>query len=100
MFSSADKCGKRWKPWKTIPTRARSGRSARAWAGVPGAMVSPATSSAPVLNGCSPFRQRKKVLLPPPLGPTSAIVSPCATCASNTASHQPRAEPLLQRRRL
>src|SRR5207249_2671121 len=60
----------------TAPRRAR--RSARDVRPA-GATATPATVTSPASNVSSPFRQRSSVLLPPPDGPTTAIVSPAVT---------------------
>jgi len=51
----------------------KSSRARSVWATVAGA---PARAIAPSVAGSSPSRARKRVVLPPPLGPSTATVSP------------------------
>src|SRR4028118_1813168 len=75
MPSSPDR-PKRAGSWKTIPTRRRSSRRS-----IP-SVVSPSRKTSPAVGSIRRFTARRKVLLPAPEGPTTAVILPSGTSAS------------------
>src|SRR4028118_842517 len=75
MASSTDR-PKRAGSWKTIPTRRRSSRRS-----IP-AVGSPSRKTSPAVGSIRRFTARRKVLLPAPEGPTTAVILPSGTSAS------------------
>ena len=66
-----------------------SARSRRWWGGTP-ARSSPSHATRPASGRSSPAITRSRVVLPPPLGPCTATISPSATARSTPVEHRPR----------
>ena len=99
MLSIADRCGNRLNDWNTMPTSSRKRLSARSPSMWPASVnTRPQISTLPLSAGSSPLQQRKKVLLPEPLGPIITTTSdgctsrsiPCSTRCSPNDLRKPR----------
>ena len=90
-FSSALRLAKsRWS-WNTTPTERCSGVTNTSAAG--SSTTVPPISMRPSSMGSSPARQRISVVLPAPLGPSTATTSPGSTASATRRSSGPRATP-------
>ncbi len=95
-FSSTDMCGHRLKCWNTMPMSERTARAAalvcRSGSGVEIAV--PCMRMRPSLGFSSSARQRSKVVLPEPDGPTTQTTSRSITGSETRVSNLVRAETL------
>ncbi|MCY1373769.1 hypothetical protein D9M69_610630 [compost metagenome] len=78
QFSSAVRCGNRWKPWNTMPVSLRTVSTP-----LPSTPISvPFTISWPSWYASRPLMQRIRVDLPLPEGPQTTMRSPLRTSRS------------------
>ncbi len=76
------RCGNSAQSWKTMPTRRRSGGTTE----VPDVRTRSPTTTRPASGRSSPAMVRSSVVLPHPLGPSSARTAPGATASDTDRS--------------
>src|SRR6185369_5823147 len=88
MFSSAVRCGKRLKAWKTVPMLRRCARRLAS----SNSSTSPSIDTWPESGRSRPATVRSRVVLPPPEGPitTSALASGRSMEMSSRTGRRPK----------